>query len=82
MVSVTYGVNGGPGVAGTWDVWPWGSWYAISPQDDEAFYQAILGSDTLAITVASDPEYTETYDLKGNGFWTTPVQPNLDACLQ
>ncbi len=80
MVSVTHAVNGGPGVAGTWDVWPWGSWYAISPRNDEAFYQPILGSDTLTITVASDPEYTETYDLKGNGFWTTPVQPNLDAC--
>ena len=80
-ISVTYSVNGGPGVSRTWDVWPFTSnAYNLSPQDDQVFYQAIQGADTLTITVASDPEFVETYDLAGNGFWETPVQPNLDAC--
>ena len=35
----------------------------------------------IAALVASDPEFVETYDFAGNGFWSTPVQPNLDACV-
>ena len=81
-VEVTWSVDGGPERTGTWDVWPWaGDRYAISPQDDAAFYAAINSADSLTIKVASDPEFVETYDLAGNGFWDTPVQPNLDACV-
>ena len=81
-VEVTWSVDGGPESTSTWDVWPWsGEYYAISPQDDAAFYAAIKGADSLTIAVASDPEFVETYDFAGNGFWETPVQPNLDACV-
>ncbi|MYC02878.1 MAG: hypothetical protein F4X58_13265 [Chloroflexi bacterium] len=81
-VEVSYSVNGGRAITRTWDVWHWtADASVVSPQDDEAFYQAIKGADTLTITVASDPEFVETYDLAGNGFWDTPVQPNLDACV-
>ena len=81
-VEVTWSVDGGPESTSSWDVWPFNrDYYAISPQDDAAFYAAINGADSLTITVASDPEFVETYDLAANGFWTTPVQPNLDACV-
>ena len=80
-VSVSYSADGGAKSTSTWDVWPWGEYYTISPTDDAAFYAAIKGADSLTITVASDPVFTETYDFAGNGFWETPVQPNLDACV-
>ncbi len=80
-VEVTWSADGGPTKTATWDVWPWNrEYYAISPQDDSALYAAIKDADSLTITVASDPAFQETYDLAGNGFWETPVQPNLDAC--
>ena len=72
-VSVSYIVDGGAVNIETWDVWPWaGSRYAISPQDDAAFYAAIKDADSLTITVGSDPEFVETYDLAANGFWDDP----------
>ena len=81
-VDVTWRVDGGAETTSTWDVWPGsGDSYDISPQDDAAFYAAIKGADSLTITVASDPEFVETYDFAGNGFWDTPIQPNLDACV-
>ena len=80
-VEVTWRADDGLPQTETWDAWspPWGS-YSISPPDDAAFFAAIRDADSLSISVASDPVFTETYDLSGNGFWDTPVQPNLDAC--
>ena len=81
-VEVTWSVDGGPESTSTWDVWPFNvHYYSASPPDDAAFYAAIKDADSLTIKVASDPEFIETYDLAGNGFWETPVQPNLDACI-
>ena len=81
-VDVTWSVDGDSESTSTWSVWPWsGDSYALSPPDDAAFYAAIKDADSLTITVASDPEFVETYDFAGNSFWTTPVQPNLDACV-
>ena len=82
-VDVTWSVDGGSETTDTWDVWPGsgGDSYNISPQDDAAFYAAINGADSLTITVGSDPEFVQTYELGEYGFWETPVQPNLDACL-
>ena len=54
--------------------------YAVSPTDDDAFYEALHGARTLTIEVASDPPIRKTYELAKHGFWNTPVQPNLDAC--
>ena len=79
-VEVTWRVGSGAPRTDTWDVWLLGQRYHISPADDAAFFAAINGADSLSISVASDPVFTTTYDLAGNGFWTTPVQPNLDAC--
>ena len=81
-VDVTWSVDGGSESTSTWAVWPWsGDSYALSPPDDAAFYATIKDADSLTISVASDPVFTETYDLAGNGFWSTQVQPNLDACV-
>ena len=81
-VEVTWSVDGGPESTSTWDVWPFNvHYYSASPPDDAAFYAAIKDADSLTIKVASDPEFIETYDLAGNDFWETPVQPNLDACI-
>ena len=78
---VTWRVGNGPPQRGTWDVWPFaGDRHSISPQDDAAFYAAIQGVDSLSVSVASEPVFTQTYDFAANDFWTTPVQPNLDAC--
>ena len=80
-VEVTWRVGSGPPQRGTWDVYPFaGDRYSISPQDDAAFYAAIQGADSLSVSVASDPVFTQTYDFADNGFWSTPVQPNLEAC--
>ena len=83
-VEVTWRVGNGIPQTETWDAWQpplgGGPTYSISPQDDAAFFAAINGADSLSVSVASDPVFTETYDLSGNGFWDTPVQPNLDAC--
>ncbi|MCY4618380.1 MAG: hypothetical protein OXD50_07495 [Chloroflexi bacterium] len=80
-VQVTWRVGDGPPQTGTWNVWPFGSsWYAVSPTDDAAFYTAIKGADSLSVNVESEPVFTQTYDFAGNDFWSTPVQPNLDAC--
>ena len=80
-VEVTWRAGDGLPQTETWDAWspPWGT-YSISPPDDAAFFAAIRDADSLSISVTSDPVFTETYDLSGNGFWDTPVQPNLDAC--
>ncbi len=80
-VEVTWRVGSGPPQRDTWNVWPFAnSWHSISPGDDAAFYTAIQGADSLSVSVASDPVFTQTYDFAGDGFWSTPVQPNLDAC--
>ncbi len=81
-VEVTWRVGDGLPQTETWDAWlsPFWRSYSISPPDDAAFFAAIRDADSLSISVASDPVFTETYDLSGNGFWDTPVQPNLDAC--
>ena len=79
-VEVTWSVgNGAPQIA-IWDVWPQGGGHSVSPQDDSAFYAAIKDADSLSYSVASDPVATGDFDLDENGFWWTPVQPNLDAC--
>ena len=80
-VEVTWRAGDGLPQTETWDAWspPWGS-YSISPPDDAAFFAAINGADSLSVSVGSDPVFTETYDFADNGFWDTPVQPNLDAC--
>ena len=80
-VEVTWRVGSGPPQRGTWDVYPFaGDRYSISPGDDAAFYAAIQSADSLSVSVASDPVFTQTYDFADNGFWSTPVQPNLEAC--
>ena len=83
-VEVTWRVGDGLPQTETWDAWqpPLGGTltFSISPQDDAAFFAAIRDADSLSISVASDPVFTETYDFADNGFWDTPVQPNLDAC--
>ena len=81
-VEVTWRAGDGLPQTATWDAWlpPNVGSYSISPPDDAAFFAAIRDTDSLSISVASDPVFTETYDLSGNGFWDTPVQPNLDAC--
>ena len=83
-VEVTWRVGNGIPQTATWDAWQpplgGGPTYSISPQDDAAFFAAINGADSLSVSVGSDPVFTETYDLADNGFWETPVQPNLDAC--
>lgn len=79
-VEVTWRVGSGAPRTDVWDTWLLGQSYRISPTDDAAFFAAINGADSLSISVASDPVFSETYDLAGNGFWSTPVQPNLDAC--
>ena len=81
-VTVTWSVDDGPLTTAEWDVWPWSiDAYAISPPEDAEFYAAIRNADSLTIDVMADVIFTQTYDLAGNGFWTTPVQPNLDACV-
>ena len=83
-VEVTWRVGDGLPQTETWDAWqpPLGGTptFSISPQDDAAFFAAINGADSLSVSVGSDPVFTETYDFADNGFWETPVQPNLDAC--
>ena len=83
-VEVTWRVGNGIPQTATWDAWQpplgGGPTFSISPQDDAAFFAAINGADSLSISVGSDPVFTETYDFADNGFWDTPVQPNLDAC--
>ena len=81
-VTVTWSVDGGPLVTADWDVWPWNvDYYAISPPEDAEFYAAIRNADSLTIDVLADVIFTQTYDFADNGFWDTPVQPNLDACV-
>ena len=83
-VEVTWRAGDGLPQTETWDAWQpplgGGPTYSISPQDDAAFFAAINGADSLSVSVGSDPVFTETYDFADNGFWDTPVQPNLDAC--
>lgn len=79
-VQVTWRVGSGAPQTETWDAWLLGQSYSISPPDDAAFFAAFNGADSLSISVASDPVFNATYNLAGNGYWTTPVQPNLDAC--
>ena len=81
-VEVTWRVGDGLPQTEAWDAWLspiWGS-YTISPPDDTVFFAAVRDGDSLSISVGSDPVFTETYDFADNGFWDTPVQPNLDAC--
>ena len=78
---VTWTVDNGPPQTSVWDAWQAvNHTYSISPQDDASFYSAIEGSDSLSINVDSDLGVTRMFDFAGNGFWSTPVQPNLDAC--
>lgn len=79
-VEVTWRIGSGAPQTAIWDAWPFNQSYRISPAADAAFYAAINGADSLSINVASDPVVTQTYGLADNGFWSTPVQPNLDAC--
>lgn len=79
-VEVTWSVDSGAPQTTTWDVWESSSRYSISPPDDAAFYAAIKDAGSLTVSVASDPVTMLSFDLAGNGFWSTPVQPNLDAC--
>ena len=83
-VEVTWRVGNGIPQTETWDAWqpPLGGalTYSISPPDDVAFFAAIRDADSLSISVGSDPVFVETYDFADNGFWDTPVQPNLDVC--
>ena len=79
-VEVTWRVGSGTPQTGTWDVRPFGHSYAISPPDDASVLAAISGAEEFSVSVASDPVFTQTYELSDNGFWDTPVQPNLDQC--
>ena len=79
-VEVTWRIGRGAPQTATWDIWPISGLYSISPQDDAAFYAAIKDGDSLSYSAATDPVATGEFDLAGNGFWETPVQPNLDAC--
>ena len=81
-VEVTWRVGDGLPQTEAWDAWLspiWGS-YTISPPDDTVFFAAVRDGDSLSISVGSDPVFTETYNFADNGYWETPVQPNLDAC--
>ena len=82
-VEVTWSSDGGDRQTATWDIW-WGGdnrgQISVSPPDDAAFYDAIKDADSLNFSVATDPLSTAEFDLAGSGFWSTPVQPNLDAC--
>ena len=70
--------NGGPQTE-TWDVR--GNFRStVLPRDGSAVFHAINGADSFSVSVASSPVFTETYEFADNGFWDTPVQPNLDAC--
>ena len=82
-VEVTWQAGDGSTQTETWDEWIQGTdfpVYFVSPVDDTAFYDAIKGADSLTVSVASDPAFSQTWELSDNGFWTTPVQANLDAC--
>ena len=81
-IAVSWQIGDGASQPAAWDIWPWppGGGYVISPQDDAAFYAAIKDADSLTVSIGSDPATTLTLDFAGNSFWSTPVQPNLDAC--
>ena len=82
-VPVTWSVDDHESNTELWDAWRFPQLtYGVSPPNDAAFYAAIRHARTLTIRVASEPVFEETYDLATEGFWDTPVQPNLDACAQ
>ncbi len=80
-VDVTWQADDGAPRTESWNAWPGSNGgFHVSPPDDLAVFNAIKGAETFTITVASMPEFTQTYELATNGFWETPVQPNLDIC--
>ena len=79
-VEVTWHADNGSPRTEMWDAWLSGAAYLVSPPDDLAVFNAIKGAETFTLTVSSSPEFTQTYELAANGFWETPVQPNLDIC--
>ncbi|MDE2744463.1 MAG: hypothetical protein OXI41_00575 [Chloroflexota bacterium] len=67
----------------TWDLWtsnrsPVGR--AISPRNDDDFYEAIRGADRLTVSSASNPRITDSFDLAGLGVWELTVIDGLDGC--
>lgn len=66
-----------------WDLWtaeasPLGR--AISPRNDDDFYEAIRSADRLTVSSASNPRITDSFDLVGLGVWELPVIDGLDGC--
>lgn len=67
----------------TWDLWT--SYHtslgrAISPRNDDEFYEAIRGADRPTVSSASNPRITDSFDLAGLGVWELPVIDGLDGC--
>lgn len=77
---VTWRIGSGGRKTTAWDAWLSVGRQSISPQDAAALYAAMRNAESLSFSVGSDPVVSGKYDLVGNGLWSTPFQPNLDAC--